>query len=93
MPDDSPRHATLVADTVTTFTFTVDYGQVEVAVVADPAVVWFRADGQTPVANATGTHVLPAVLSFMTVKPGTAGPTVVKVLSSGTPTVSVRGVP
>lgn len=88
----SPQTATLVASTVKTFTLDKDYSEVEVSIVENPAVVWWRTDGQAPVAMADGCQVLPAVLSFATARPGTSGPTVVKVLSTGTPTVSVRGV-
>ncbi|MBF9135298.1 hypothetical protein I0C86_41340 [Plantactinospora sp. S1510] len=89
----SPQHVVLAADTVRTVTLDQDYYEVEVAMIADPATLWFRADGQAPVAMGDGTHVLPAALSFLSLRPGSSGPTVVKLLSAGTPTVSVRGVP
>lgn len=89
----SPQHVVLVADEVTTVTLDQDYYEVEVAVIANPATLWFRVDGQVPVAMGDGTHVLPAALSFVTLRPGTSGPTAVKLLSTGTPTVSVRGLP
>lgn len=88
----SPQTVTLVANTVRTVTLDKDYGEVEVSIVNNPAMLWWRADGQNPVAMADGCQVLPAVLSFATARPGTSGPTVVKLLSTGTPTVSVRGI-
>lgn len=88
----SPQHAALSANVITTLTFDQDFSEVEVAIIANPSIVWFRADGQDPVAMTAGTQVLPAALAFSTVRPNTVGNTVVKLLSTGTPTVSVRGI-
>ncbi len=88
----SPQHATLVANTVTTITFDEDFARIEAVNVDGVAAVYFRCDGVNPVIAATGTHVLPAAIGSVEVQPRTAGPTVVKLISAGTPKVSVRGI-
>lgn len=87
----SPQHVTLVASTVSTVTFDEDFGMVEVTNVDGAAPVYFRMDGTAPVIAATGTHVLPAAIGSLEVAPKTTGVTVVKLISSGTPKVSIRG--
>lgn len=88
----SPQHATLVAATVTTFTFDVDYNSVEVLNVDGAAAVYFTVDGTTPAVATTGSHVLPAAIGGLQIFPPTGTVSVVKLISGGTPTVSVRGV-
>lgn len=93
---DSPRHATLAADTVTTLTFLTDYARIEVANVDGAALVYFTVDGTTPGIAATGSQVLPAAIGAVELSPRIqgaphSGPTVVKLISAGTPKVSVRG--
>lgn len=89
----SPQTATLVANTVKSFTFDRDYPEVEVSIIDNPSITWIRVDGVDPVAAAAGVEVLPAALSYLTTRVPTSGPTVVKCLSAGTPTVTVRGIP
>lgn len=99
-----PLHATLVASTVTTLTldlpnpvgdvrsFAEVVARVEVLNVDGIAEVYFTTDGSTPTVGGDACHVLPAVVSSVEVKDGTPGPTsTVKLISSGTPKVSVRG--
>lgn len=88
----SPQHATLVAATVTTFTFDVDYRMVEVLIVSGSDPVYFRVDGPAPGIEAEGSDVVPTIggLQRESVQ---RGPTVVRLISAGTPKVSVRGVP
>lgn len=88
----SPQHATLVANTVTTLTFDTDFRHVEVTNVDGAAAVYFRFDGTAPTVEGTGCHVLPAAVGSVEIEPRTAGVTVCKLISSGTPKVSVRGV-
>lgn len=88
----SPQHATLVASTVATLTFDEDFAEVEVTNVDGAAAVYFRFDGVAPVIAAAGTHVLPAAIGSVIRKPKTSGPTVVKLISAGTPKVSARGI-
>lgn len=87
----SPQHATLVAATVTTMTFDVDFGEMEVLNVDGAAEVYFRFGTTAPTVGGTGCQVLPAAIGSVNVKPSTSGPTVLKFISSGTPKVSARG--
>lgn len=87
----SPQHSTLVAATVTTLTFDPDFNWVEVLNVDGAAAVYFRADSTAPTVGGTGCHVLPAAIGSLAVKVFTDGATVVKLISAGTPQVSVRG--
>ncbi|MER7331674.1 MULTISPECIES: hypothetical protein [unclassified Micromonospora] len=89
----SPQHVTLAAGTVTTLTFDEDFAQVEVLNVDGAAAVYFRADGLNPTVGGVGSHVIPAVIGGLIVPPKTTGNTVVKLISAGTPQVSVRGLP
>ncbi len=88
----SPAHATLVADTVTTITFDANFGRVEVLNVDGAAAVYFRVDGTAPTVAGAGSHVLPAAIGSLEIADQTSGQnTVVKLISAGTPKVSVRG--
>lgn len=87
----SPQHVTLVASTVSTLTFDEDFRAVEVLNVDGAAEVYFTLDESTPVVGATGTFVLPAAIGSVEIEPPTNRSTVVKLISSGTPKVSVRG--
>lgn len=88
----SPQHATLVADTVTTLTFDTDFRLVEVVNVDGVAEVYFRFGGTAPTVGGVGCHVLPAAVGSVEIEPRTSGATVCKLISAGTPKVSVRGV-
>lgn len=89
MAVDSPQHATLVANTVTTLTFAAREDHVEVLNVDGAAAVYFTVDGSTPSIGGTGSHVLPAAIgSFDVAVPSIV--TTVKLISSGTPKVSAR---
>lgn len=87
----SPQHATLVADTVTTLTFDQDFDQVEVLNVDGAAEVYFTVGTTAPTVGGTGCQVLPAAIGVLEFPVATTGATVVKLISSGTPKVSVRG--
>lgn len=90
----SPQHATLVAATVTTLTFdSTSAGNVEVTNVDGTAPVYFTTDESTPVVAATGTHVVTAGAGAFLQVPLASGDgttQLVKLISSGTPAVSVR---
>lgn len=89
----SPQHATLVAETVTTLTIVGNAAKVEVTSVDGAAIVYFTVDGTTaPVVAATGTEVVPAVPGAWTQAdiPTANDPSVIKLISIGTPKVSVR---
>lgn len=84
------QHATLVADTVTTKTFTSGLPTVEVYnIEADADLVYFTVDGVAPTVGGTNCYVVgPA--SALEVDEESGGSTItVKLISSGTPTVSV----
>jgi hypothetical protein len=101
-----PLHATLVANTVTTLTLdlpdpapetlstaTPKRARVGVLSVTGGTEVYFTTNGVTPTVGGDGCHVLPAVISALEVDDETAGPTsVIKLISAGTPKVSVRAV-
>lgn len=89
MPDS--RHVTLTADTVATVTLDRQYGAVEVVNVDGAAAVYFTVDGSSPTVAGDGTIVLPAAVSGVEIPPGSDSPTVVKLISEGTPQVAVRG--
>ena len=88
----SPQHATLVASTVATMTFDEDFNEVEIINVTGDALIYVRFDGVAPVVAAAGTYVILDAKGGTKLKPRTSGPTVVKLISAGTPKVSVRGI-
>lgn len=87
----SPQHTTLVANTVATITFDTNYGRVEVLNVDGVAEVYVSTDGTTPTVAGTGFEVLPAAIGWSEFTDRTNGNTVVKLISAGTPKVSVKG--
>lgn len=99
-----PLHATLVATEVTTLTldladprgeilaYAPTPARLEVLNVDGASEVYFTVDGSVPTVGGNGCQVLPAAISSVEVSDTTAGSsTVVKLISSGTPKVSVRG--
>jgi hypothetical protein len=90
----NPVYRTLAADQDTTVTLDANYGNVEVAIVANAAVVQFNTTG-TVISSSTltdGNHAVSATLPAKIVRDETSGGvTVVHLRSSGTPTVSVCG--
>jgi hypothetical protein len=80
---------TLVASAVDVVTFDHDCDQVSVA--ADGiAKLYFTVDGSVPTVGGQNTYELPAAVSVRTVPVPTAGGTVVKLISAGTPTYTVE---
>ncbi len=93
----SPQHATLVGGVVTTLTFDVDFNRLEFVNVDGADAVYIRTGSTSnpptdPAVAGTGCHVLPAAICAMELDIYTAGATVVKLISAGTPKVSVRGI-
>lgn len=88
------KHQQLTAATVDTVTLNADYPQVEVVNRDGAAAIFFTIDGDAPTVEGDNTHVLPAAISGVTVPSNadTGDPTVVRLISSGTPKYSVRGV-
>lgn len=84
-----PQHVTLVANTVSTITLAVDASKVEILNVDGAAAVYATVDGSTPTVGGNGAWCLPAAIGSLELSPRTAGPTVVKLISAGTPMVSV----
>lgn len=85
------EHVTLTADTVATVTLDRQYNAVEVVNVDGAAAVYFTVDGSAPAVEGAGTVVLPAAIGGVEVRPASDNPTVVKLISAGTPKVAVRG--
>jgi hypothetical protein len=87
--DVAVHDKTLVASTVDTVTFTDDLDRVEV--ISDgAAALYFTTDGSTPtVSGAKCWPLLSGVANTLNVQVDTAGGTVVKLISSGTPKYSV----
>lgn len=81
---------TLTASTVDTVTFADDIDEVSIINLDGAAAVYFTTNGTTPTVAGASTYVLPAAIGTATFQPFTAGPTVVKVISAGTPTISVQ---
>ncbi len=85
------RHQTLVAATVATVNLTTNGSRIEVVNRSGTAEVYFTTDGSTPTVGGNDCHVLPAAIGAVEVADDTAGAnSVVKLISSGTPAVSVR---
>jgi hypothetical protein len=87
------EHATLVANTVKTITLDDDYQSLEVVNVDGVAAVYLTVNGGTPTVAGDGTIVLPAAITGFEMHGEVAGSgaTVVRLISAGTPKVSVRG--
>lgn len=92
MAGGSPQHATLVAATIAPVSIDLDFDLIEVMNVSGTATIYFTTDGTAPVALATGTFAVPAVAGAVVRAPAPQGnPTLVRLLSTGTPVVMVRG--
>jgi hypothetical protein len=87
----SPTHVTLTANTVTTVTLDRNYGSVEILNVDGSAAIYFTIDGSDPTVEGNGCNVLPAAIGSLTMWAG-AATDVVKLISTGTPKVSIRGI-
>lgn len=82
----------LVAATVDTVTIDRDCEQVKVTNVTGTAAIYFTTDGSTPTVGGAGTYEVPASALASTVVNRVVGPpSVVKLISAGTPTYSVEG--
>lgn len=88
----NPKHVTLSANSVATVTLDDDYPEVEVTSLDGADEVYFTCDGSTPVIGGDGSHVLPAAIGFLALRPRTSGNTVVKLKAVTAVRVSVRGV-
>lgn len=84
-----PQYVTLSAGTVATITLGVIANQVEILNVDGAAEVYVTVDGSTPTVGGDGAWCLPAAIGSLELEPRTSSRTVVKLISSGTPRVSV----
>lgn len=82
------HHKTLTASTVDTVTFADDIKDVEI-VSNGSAALYVTTDGTAPTVGGATAHYLPASASVRTVRVLGSSGTVVKLISSGTPTYSV----
>lgn len=80
---------TLAAATQDTVTFDDDVDVVEVLSHDGAAAVYFTVSGGTATVAGQDCWMVPAAAGAITVDVGTAGDTVVKLISAGTPKVSV----
>jgi hypothetical protein len=83
---------TLVADTVSTVTLPAPApSTVEIVNVDGSAEVYVSVDGTNPTVDGDGFWVLPAAIGFLQLDPraSSSGTATVKLISSGTPKVSV----
>jgi hypothetical protein len=87
----SPQHVTLTAATVAALSFDDDFNRFEVLNVDGAAAIYFRFDGEDPDVAETGSHVLPAAIGSVEIQVAPES-SVVKLISAGTPKVSVRGI-
>jgi len=84
------EHLTLVANTVAEVDLPTNAGRVEVLNRDGVAEVFFTVNGATPSVEGDDTHVLPAAIGSVEVSRDRRGTAVVKLISVGTPKVSVR---
>lgn len=88
----NPQHVTLVASTVSTITIPASAPhRVEILNVDGAAAVYATVDGSTPTVAGDGCWVLPAAINSLELDPQVpaSGNATVKLISSGTPKVSV----
>lgn len=90
------QHYTLQGSTVKTVTLDKDYHVVEVVNVDGASAVYFTIDNVSPTVAGDDCEVLPAAIGALQVADPpqrvVVNPTVVKLISAGTPKVSVKGV-
>jgi hypothetical protein len=88
----SPCHRTLTANTVETVDLDGNYDRIEVLNRDGSSEVFFTTDGTNPGIATDGCHVLPAAIGAVEVADQTSGAnSVVKLISAGSPAISVRG--
>lgn len=85
------QHGTLVSNQVTTVTLDANYRNVEVLNRSGTAEIYFTVDGAVPTVGGADCQVLPAVVSVREVDSRASGTTVIRLISSGTPTWTVSG--
>lgn len=90
--DVASYNNTLVASTVDTVTISRDCEKVRVYNDTGTAAIFYTTDGSAPTVNGVNCYRVPAsVGAYSEVSVTGVSPTVVKLISSGTPTYSVEG--
>lgn len=84
-------HGTLTANQVATVTLDEPYELVEVLSRNGAAEIYFRLDGQSPTVGGNDCQVVPAAVGSVVVGGITTAPTVVTLISVGSPTYTVSG--
>jgi hypothetical protein len=87
----SPQYATLVAATPTSLTFDQDFQAVTIINRSATDDVYARIGATDPAVATTGSYLVPA-RCVRRLPVHTAGATVVRLISAGTPSVEVAGV-
>lgn len=85
------QHTTLVANTAKEITLNGNYASVEVVNRDDTAEVFARLDTTNPTVNGDDSEIIPPRSVLVIPSPKLTDPTVVRLISSGTPAVSVKG--
>lgn len=86
-------HFVLEANVVTSVIFEADLDLVEVVSRDGAGEVWYTVDGATPAVGSKFSYVLPNGAVGSDERPtGVGGPTVIRLLSTGTPALSVQQV-
>ena len=89
--DVASYNNTAVASTVDTVTIARDAEFVRVYFDAGTTAIFFTTDGSTPTVNGVNCYRVPATVGAATsVNVTGSSPTIVKLISSGTPTYSVQ---
>jgi hypothetical protein len=87
----SAKHATLVAATLDTVTFTTDLGAVEVVNRSAADALSFTVNGATPTALGDNVYVVPPGVGMSKiVQPPTGDATVVRIISAGAAPYTVQ---
>jgi hypothetical protein len=87
----NPQFVTLVANTASSVTLDWPSHLIEVVNVSGTAAVYFTLDGSLPAVATDGSMVLPAAIGALEVGPTSGGViNKVRLISAGTPLVSVR---
>lgn len=85
------RHVTLTATVVATVEMDAPYETTEIVNRDGTAEVYFTRDGSTPTVGGDNTEVLPAAICGIVLPYDSDEADVVKMISAGTPKVSVIG--
>lgn len=85
------KYGTLAANTVKTETLDMRYPKVEVVNRDATAEIFFTVDGSSPTVEGDGTYFLLGGQSLLIPVQTSMDPTVVKLISTGTPKYAVSG--